>query len=643
MKLPISRVNIVFAHDVTMAAISFPVALYLRIGEGLWEHPHPNFAMTMVLWTACAALVFRVMGLYRGLWRYASANDLVAITRAVTLAILVFLPLTFVTTRMTDLPRSMMVINWLVLMVFLGAPRFGYRLFKDGRFGAFRSNEPTRIPALLIGAGDGADLFIRAMAHEPTAHYRVVGVLDTESARVGWHIHGVEVVGHIGNDLPQILAALDSRGDRPQRLIITSDELRGERVARLLTIADQLGIPLSRLPKITEFKSGRQNSSVIEVRPIAIEDLLNRPQTVLDRDGMRELITGKRILVTGAGGSIGSELVRQIAELAPSRLVLVDNSEFALYSIDLEMRERHADLARFPMLADVRDRAKIDRVFDAEKPEIVFHAAALKHVPMVEAHPTEGVLTNVLGTRNIADACRSHGVRTMVMISTDKAVNPTNVMGATKRVAEGYCQSLDIVEGERDGGTRFVTVRFGNVLGSTGSVVPLFQKQLARGGPITVTHPDMERYFMTIREAVELVLQAFVLRHRDAHDPGGRLFVLDMGDPVKIVELARQMIRLAGLRPEHDVKIVYTGLRPGEKLYEELFHNAEPLMPTAVKGIQLASPRTADHAVMSRAIDGLIDVATRGDSETTVARLRVLVPEYAGATPSGTEQRAQST
>jgi len=619
-----------------MAGLSFPLALFLRVGDGLWHDHHPMLPWYTLLLTVVSAIVFRVMGLYRGVWRYASANDLVRITKAVTLAILIFLPITFVSTRLEELPRSMTVINWGVMMVLLGGPRFGYRLFKDGRLD-LRRDESRRIPALLIGAGDGADLFVRAMAHAPTAHYRVIGAIDDEQSRVGWHIHGVEVLGHLDDDLAEIVDRLDRAGDRPQRLIITNEGLRGERVARLLDVADRLGIPLSRVPKLTDL---RRHSTGIDVRPIAIEDLLNRPQTVLDRDGMRDLIAGKRILVTGAGGSIGSELVRQISDFGPARLVLVDNSEYQLYLVDMELAERHAGLARVGMLADVRDRGKIDRVFATEKPELVFHAAALKHVPMVELHPTEGVLTNVHGTRNVAEACHTHGVAAMVMISTDKAVNPTNVMGATKRIAESYCQALDLAHGELTGATRYVTVRFGNVLGSTGSVVPLFQKQLAKGGPLTVTHPDVERYFMTIREAVELVLQASVLRAHDAHDPGGRLFVLDMGDPVKIVDLARQMIRLAGLRPGEDVKIEFTGLRPGEKLTEELFHTQEPLVPTSVKGIQLASPRTADAAVLVRALDGLIEVAQKGDSDATLARLKMLVPEFGAQLPADAEHSA---
>ncbi len=625
----LSRVQVsslVFVHDVIMAALSFVVALWLRLGDGVFLLKPDALVLNTALFTLCAAAVFRFMGLYRGLWRYASLNDLMAITKAVSLAMLVYLPVGFVFTRLDQLPRSLVVIQGLVLMVMIGAPRFGYRLFKDGRLD-LRQRSGPRVPTLLIGAGDGAELFVRAM-DQGTAYYRVVGLIESERSRVGYKMHGVEVLGHIDDDLGALIARLTEEGERPQRLVITNDDLSGERISALLELSESLGISLSRLPKLTEFKNGVVDR--LEVRPIAIEDLLNRPQTVLDRMGMRELIAGRTVLVTGAGGSIGSELVRQISDFGPRRLILLDNSEYHLYLIDMELGTRHKELDRLPMLADVRDRGKVHAVLSAERPDLVFHAAALKHVPMVELHPTEGVLTNVSGTRNLADACRAVGVRAMVMISTDKAVNPTNAMGATKRVAESYCQALDVIEAARPGGTRFVTVRFGNVLGSTGSVVPLFQKQLAAGGPITVTHPDVERYFMTIREAVELVLQASVLRSREVagEAAGGRLFVLDMGDPVRIQDLAKQMIRLAGLRPGEDIKIEFTGMRPGEKLFEELFHKAEELVPTAVKGIQLASPRVVDHAVLARALDVLIEAARSGDVDDTLGRLRALVPEY---------------
>jgi O-antigen biosynthesis protein WbqV len=340
---------------------------------------------------------------------------------------------------------------------------------------------------------------------------------------------------------------------------------------------------------------------------------------------MKSLIGGRHVLVTGAGGSIGGELVRQIAAGAPAALTLLENSEYALYAIDLELAECHPALARRAVIADVRDARRLAEIIDGARPELVFHAAALKHVPIVEANPLEGLLTNAVGTRLVADACARAGVRLMVLISTDKAVNPTNVMGAGKRVAEAYCQALDLAAG---GGTSFITVRFGNVLGSTGSVVPLFQRQLAAGGPLTVTHPEMTRYFMTIREAVELVLQASAFRFRFPDRHRGRVFVLDMGEPVKIVDLARQMIRLAGLRQGSDIEITFTGLRPGEKLFEEIFHGGEAPVPTEMDGVLEARVRAGDLDQLTAAMDALERTTRQGDHGAALALLRRLVPEY---------------
>jgi O-antigen biosynthesis protein WbqV len=344
---------------------------------------------------------------------------------------------------------------------------------------------------------------------------------------------------------------------------------------------------------------------------------------------MKALCAGRRVLVTGAGGSIGSELVRQISDFGPARLALLESSEYHLYEIDMALGRQFPELPRAALLADVRDARRINALLAAERPEIVFHAAALKHVPMVEAHPDEGILTNAIGTRIVADACVRHGAAAMVVISTDKAVNPTSVMGASKRLAEQYCQALDIAEAkkEKEGATQFVIVRFGNVLGSTGSVVPLFQRQLAQGGPLTVTHPDMKRYFMTVREAVELVLEATALGTRAAASQG-KIYVLDMGEPVKIVDLARQMISLAGLRPEIDIKIAFTGPRPGEKLYEEVLHDSEPPQATDYDGILLAAPRVAEHAALTRAIDALVAAARAGNSAEILALIRHNLPEY---------------
>jgi FlaA1/EpsC-like NDP-sugar epimerase len=427
----------------------------------------------------------------------------------------------------------------------------------------------------------------------------------------------------------------------PQRLILTKDRVDPDQVRHLLEISESLALPLARLPRLTDFRRGGER---LEVRPIEIEDLLGRPQTPLDRPAMAALIAGRRVLVTGAGGTIGGELVRQVAALGPASLGLLDNAEFALYAIDLELAERFPELERRALLGDVRDRRQLADVLAELKPELVFHAAGLKHVPLSETNLEEAVLTNAIGTRNVSELCRDTGVEAMVMISTDKAVNPTSVMGATKRLAEAWCQTLDVAERRRleqtGRGTRYITVRFGNVLGSTGSVVPLFQRQLAHGGPLTVTHPEITRYFMTVREAVELVLQATTLGIADPA-AGGKIYVLDMGEPVRIVDLARQMIRLAGLRPDRDVEIAFTGLRPGEKLHEELFHAGEALVETGASGIRLANPRTSDSAVLARALDELEAAARARRGADVLQMLAHLVPEFSGArarpTPLGVQ------
>ena len=347
---------------------------------------------------------------------------------------------------------------------------------------------------------------------------------------------------------------------------------------------------------------------------------------------MARLVQGRRVLVTGAGGTIGGELARQVAALRPAELVLLDNGEFALWQIDSELAELAPDVARVPVIADIRDAVRIRALCLQYRPELVFHAAALKHVPIVEAHPLEGLLTNAVGTVILAEAARAAGAQAMVLISTDKAVNPTSVMGASKRLAEMYCQALDISGRRGDAGMRCITVRFGNVLGSTGSVVPIFQHQLARGGPLTVTHPEMRRYFMTVREAVGLVLQASWVG-AGAQSPeflrDGGIFVLDMGPPVKILELARQMIRLAGLRPDVDIEIKFTGLRPGEKLFEELFHGHEPAVPTPYPGLLMARPRTADAAIVARAIEEIAIACRAGNVTAALAQLGRLIPEFA--------------
>jgi len=617
-----------------MAALAFALALYLRLGDDI-VHYQPRLTLLYgLVFTAIAASVFLATGLYRGIWRYASLPDLFNIARAVTLTVLIFLPVSFLLTRLQVLPRSMLVIDWLVLIALLGGPRLGYRLFKDRGFDhMLERGRRQSVPVLLISTKDGADTFIRETVRDPNALYHVVGVLADTPSRVGREIYGVPVLGTIDR-LEEVVARLDRRGKRPQKLVVAAHTMSGDEIRLLLDRADALAIPLARLPRLTEFRQDLADPERI-VEPIALEDLLGRPQAVLDREAMARLIRGRRVLVTGAGGTIGSELCRQIAALAPAQLSLVDNGEFLLYAINGELRERHPDLALRPVLGDVRDRQRVEAIIAAEAPDIVFHAAALKHVPMVEANPLEGVLTNVIGSRNVAEAARANRVGLVVMISTDKAVNPASVMGATKRLAECFCQALDLHEARRAGsGTRFVTVRFGNVLGSTGSVVPLFTRQLAVGGPLTVTDPEVTRYFMTVREAVELVLEASAGTAAAGNDEvRGKIFVLDMGEPVKIVDLARQMIRLAGLRPDKDIAIEFTGLRPGEKLHEELFHAAEAAVPTRNPALRLAAPRTADYAVIARSIDELEDQARIGNETRVLDLLHRLVPEYRAEAP----------
>jgi FlaA1/EpsC-like NDP-sugar epimerase len=633
--LRLHRAHIALIHDIVMAGIAFVSAVALRLGADAVEEAPRVVLLGTPIFMTIAALVFTSTGLYRGIWRYASLDDILAIARAATVTVLLTLTLLFLSTRGDSLPRSSLIIAWAALILLLAAPRVIYRVLKDGHVSHLlrRTDLSKRVPVLLIGAGDEADLFIRAMARNPSAPYRAVGILDEKTARVGLSIRGVPVLGSIAS-METIVARLRANGQGPQRMLLTRDMLPAQRLRELLELADGMALPLARLPKLTDFQT--EGDGPIEIRPIALEDLLGRPQTPLDRDAMASLVKGRRVLVTGAGGSIGSELALQIAGLEPAELILIDSSEFALYQIDMLISERLPDLPRAALLADVRDKVRLTTIFKEKTPELVFHAAALKHVPMLESNTEEGVLTNVLGTRNVAECARAVDAVAMVMISSDKAVNPGHVMGATKRLAESWCQSLDLAEQKRreatGKGVRFVTVRFGNVLGSTGSVVPLFQRQLARGGPLTVTHPDMTRYFMTIREAVELVLQASALGVSDP-SASGKIYVLDMGQPVKIMDLAQQMIRLAGLRPEIDVKIAITGLRPGERLHEELFHDTESVLAeTSLEGVLLAAPRVTDGVVLARALDELEAAASQRRVGDTLRLLDQLVPEFTAPT-----------
>jgi len=611
---------IAYVHDVFMAGVSFWVSFYLRVGDN-WHlyRDDERLIIAAVALTFISATVFMPSGLYKGIWRYASIADLLAITKAVTLVILLFSFVMFLWTRLETFPRSILIINWFVMMILLGSPRFVYRLLKDYRFDKFSSKE---VPVLLIGAGDQTELFIRSLHRLREMPYRIIGIIAENQNRLGREIHGIPVLGVIKNLAPLVKSF--SQEDRPQRLILTKSNIDGALISSLLDTATELGMTLARAPQITELTTNM--SKILEVRPIAIEDLLGRVQKPLDRDSMRELVMGRRVLITGAGGSIGSELARQISDFEPKSLALLDQSEFALYSIDLELEKRWPNLKRVSIIGDIRDGKRVKSIFSSFAPELVFHAAALKHVPLVESNIFEGIFTNVIGTANVANACSEFKVNAMVMVSTDKAINPSSIMGASKRLAEIYCQALD-VEGGSNSQTRYITVRFGNVLGSAGSVVPLFQKQLIDGGPLTITHPDMTRYFMTISEAVELVLQASALGRTERR---GKIYVLDMGEPVKIMDLAIQMIRLAGLNPGKDVEIKVIGTRPGEKMFEELLHKEENIIATASEGILLANPRIVHMNKIVKAISDLREVCAKAEKERLMSIIQNFIPEYCG-------------
>lgn len=607
--------------DGVVSAAAAPVARWLADPHGGLLHPLWFVAgggITLLV----SGLPFRMAQQY---WRFSGLSDLFNIACASVVSATLFSTLLHLAGY--PLPSTTFpVIHALVLLTCLGALRMFWRLTARRRL---MVAERERV--LLLGADHEADLFIRAMERDHQAGRRVVGLLTGGTQQAGRRIHSCPILGTI-DETPEILKQMSASGRLPDTLVITTSELRGAPLSRILEVAREYGVDVQRTPSLTDLKP----ADSVELRPVAIEDLLNRPPVALNSEGMSRLIAGQVIAVTGAGGSIGSELARQIASFRPAAILLIENSEYALWQINLDLSERYPAVQRHQIIADVRDRGRISEIFMEYRPALIFHAAALKHVPIVESNPIEGVLTNVVGTRIVLDEAERSGAQAMVMISTDKAVNPSSLMGASKRCAEVYGQALDMRARAGKGGLRCVTVRFGNVLGSTGSVVPLFRRQLEHGGPLTVTHPDMTRYFMTIPEAVGLVLQAAVRGTQDARGEDttdqrlrqGGIFVLDMGDPVRIMDLACQMIRLAGLKPETDVEIQITGLRPGEKLFEELFHGREAPVPTDAPGLRMASPRTVDFNIATDAMNALEAACHREDLSAVMEIFHRLVPEF---------------
>jgi FlaA1/EpsC-like NDP-sugar epimerase len=593
-----------FAHDMTMTPLAWLVAYWLRFNLGAIPEPYFTQAWVgLLVIIPLQALVLWYFGLYRGVWRFASMPDLMRILKAVAVGVVLSMTMLFVVTRLHGVPRSVPLLFALLLVVMLSGPRFVYRWVKDHRF-QYRPGQRV----LIVGAGRAGEMLVRDLLRDPKHVYEPVAFVDDDRAKWGREVHGVRVAGG-GEALPRLVAdyAIDL-------IMLAVPSARGADMRRLVEASEATGLPFRTVPSLGDLTSGQVRVS--ELREVSIEDLLGREPVSLDWDGIRAGLTSRTILVTGAGGSIGSELCRQIARLEPARLVLLEQGEFNLYSIEMELRHALPGLPLEVHLGDVGDAVAVAWLFARYRPQVVFHAAAYKHVPMLEHQVREAVRNNVLGTRVVAEAADRFGAAQFVLISTDKAVNPANVMGASKRVAELFCQNLNARSA-----TRFITVRFGNVLGSAGSVVPLFRRQIERGGPVTVTHPEMTRYFMTIPEASQLIMQAAVL------GAGGEIFVLDMGEPIKIRYLAEQMIRLAGRVPGDDVEIRYTGLRPGEKLFEELFHDQEALAGTAHDKILLARHRAVAWPELVATLDEMAVACARYDEAALSAALQRLVPE----------------
>jgi len=604
---------LIYLHDLLWAAAAMTGVLLVRYH--FEPKPFPTHLLTRatVLFVIICAVVFPLFRLQRGLWRYTAANDMLRILKAVVLANLVLVPVLFIDDRLLDFPRSTPLMLIPILTIGLSFGRVMAEAWNRGDlWQAFRFEDRTRPAAIVVGTAKTVAIYLKAIRRQRASRPRVVGVVALDEApTVGRTLQGAEILGGLARLTPILTALKAAEGREPQVILA---ERRSDRSLMQAVIAS----------------AGEAGARVVTVRgdggmqahPVQAADLLDRPPRKLDPAGPRALITGKRILVTGAGGTIGGELTRQILAYDPARVILLDASEYNLYAIDRELTEAGLPKVWCAELGDVRDVRRLETLFAAERPDVVLHAAALKHVPLMELNPCEAVLTNVIGAANVARVARDC-CEALVFISTDKAVNPTNVMGATKRVAEQALQALT-----RDHPVKAAAVRFGNVLGSTGSVVPLFERQIAAGGPVTVTDPAIERYFMTVQEAAALVLQAASLPPAAAPPGSGQIYVLDMGQPVKIDDLARQLIRLHGLEPDRDISIVYEGLRPGEKLYEELFYSAETVSPTAVDGVMSAVEPLPGWAQLEAPIAALAAAATDRDEARVLTLLNELAPEF---------------
>jgi FlaA1/EpsC-like NDP-sugar epimerase len=514
----------------------------------------------------------------------------------------------FLAFRLEEYPRSIFVIDWFVILVLVGGSRFAYRLFREGWFNPGHGQDSAK-NVLIVGAGRAGETILRELLGNHGLNYAPIGFVDDDRKKRNMTIHGYRVLGNT-RDIPGLVERHDV-----EEVFLAIPTASGAAKRRIMLTCKSAGVKAKTLPGVGELLNGSVKVNLL--REFQIEDLLGREPARLDAASIRAYLKGKTVMITGAGGSIGSELCRQVAQFSPKRLVLFERSEFNLYQVHMNLLELFPDVEIHPIIGDVLNKNRVEKTLQKFRPEVVFHAAAYKHVPLMELNAQEALRNNVLGTWTMASLSQAYGVGKFVMVSTDKAVRPTNIMGASKKIAELVCQGFG-----REGRTKFVTVRFGNVLNSVGSVIPLFKKQIAKGGPLTVTHPEIYRYFMTIPEAVQLIMQA------GAMGKGGEIFILDMGEPVRIVELARDMITLSGLEPDKDIKIVFTGLRPGEKLHEELLTEGESIKSTLHEKIKVAEVEAVDWHFFLNKIELLIDSLRNGFSGKDLDKIKDIVVDF---------------
>jgi FlaA1/EpsC-like NDP-sugar epimerase len=607
LPLPLSRAVVAVAHDGLAAAIAWGGAFLLRFNLELQPEHRADLVATLPWVVVAQSAVFLAFGLYRGIWRYSGLTDVKRIIIGVGVACLAAPVALKMVNLLQVVPRSVLVLDPILLLMMIAGSRIAFRIYKEGGIGSLLRTSGS--PVLVIGAGDAGERLTRELSR--SSDWRVVGMLDDNVRKHGRSLDGVKVLGGIDS----VLSAVDRTG--ATHAIIAMPAASHQARRRALDACRSAGLEALTVPSFDDLVSGRVTIS--QVRHVELDDLLGRDPVVLDTAGLNQLLGNATAVVTGAGGSIGSELARQIAAFRPKRLVLVDHSEFALYRLEQEFLERFPGIETVWCIADAKNASRIQGILDAHRPELVFHAAAYKHVPMMEDdNAWEAVQNNTIGTLTVARAAIASGVARFVLISTDKAVNPTNVMGASKRLAEMVCQHL-----QEHARTQFIIVRFGNVLGSTGSVIPKFREQIAKGGPVTVTHPEITRYFMSIPEAAQLVLQAALMGSQ------GQIFVMDMGEPVRIADLARDLIRLSGYT-EGDIRIAYTGLRPGEKLYEELLADSETTSATSHAQLRVANARPVDPDVFAEVVAWAAQPGFPAADAVRQALVR-FIPEYVPA------------